>query len=234
MIDLHYWPTPNGHKITLFLEEAGLPYSIVPVNIGQGGQFKPDFLKIAPNNRMPAIVDHDPVDGGEAISVFESGAILLYLANKTGRFFGPEQRDKIVQMQWLMWQMGGLGPMAGQNHHFNRYAPEQIPYAQKRYIDETNRLYGVLDRQLAGKPFVGGEEYSIADMAIYPWIVPYAAQSQDLNDFAHVKRWFDAVAARPATVRAYAKGEELRPGNPVMTDEQKKVLFGQTAAVTKG
>ncbi|MCA1199353.1 glutathione S-transferase N-terminal domain-containing protein [Sphingomonas sp. R647] len=234
MIDLHYWPTPNAHKITLFLEEAGLPYSIVPVNIGQGEQFKPDFLKIAPNNRMPAIVDHDPVDGGEAISVFESGAILLYLANKTGRFFGPEQRDKIVQMQWLMWQMGGLGPMAGQNHHFNRYAPEQIPYAQKRYIDETNRLYGVLDRQLAGKPFVGGEDYSIADMAIYPWIVPYAAQSQDLNDFAHVKRWFEAVAARPATVRAYAKGEEVRPGNPVMTDEQKKVLFGQTAAVTKG
>ncbi len=234
MIDLHYWPTPNGHKITMFLEEVGLPYTIVPVNIGQGEQFKPDFLKIAPNNRMPAIVDHDPVDGGEAISVFESGAILLYLANKTERFFGPEQRDKIVQMQWLMWQMGGLGPMAGQNHHFNRYAPEQIPYAQKRYIDETNRLYGVLDRQLAGKPFVGGEDYSIADMAIYPWIVPYEAQSQNLDDFAHVKRWFDAVGARPATVRAYAKGEEVRPGNPVMTDEQKKILFGQTAAVTKG
>lgn len=234
MIDLHYWPTPNGHKITLFLEEAGLPYTIVPVNIGQGEQFKPDFLKIAPNNRMPAIVDHDPVDGGEPISVFESGAILLYLANKTGRFFGPEQRDKIVQMQWLMWQMGGLGPMAGQNHHFNRYAPEQIPYAQKRYIDETNRLYGVLDRQLAGKPFVGGEDYSIADMAIYPWIVPFEAQSQDLNDFAHVKRWFEAVAARPATVRAYAKGKELQSGTPVMTDEQKKILFGQTAAVTKG
>ena len=234
MIDLHYWPTPNGHKITLFLEEAGLPYTIHPVNIGQGEQFKPDFLKIAPNNRMPAIVDHEPADGGEPISVFESGAILLYLANKTGRFFGPEQRDKIVQMQWLMWQMGGLGPMAGQNHHFNRYAPEQIPYAQKRYIDETNRLYGVLDRQLAGKPFVGGEAYSIADMAIYPWIVPYEAQSQNLDDFAHVKRWFDAVAARPGTVRAYAKGEEVRPGNPAMTDEQKKVLFGQTAAVTKG
>ncbi len=229
MIDLHYWPTPNGHKITLFLEEAGLPYTIHAVNIGQGEQFRPDFLKIAPNNRMPAIVDHDPVDGGEPISVFESGAILLYLANKTGKFFGPEQRDKIVQMQWLMWQMGGLGPMAGQNHHFNRYAPEPIPYAQKRYIDETNRLYGVLDRQLAGKPFVGGEEYSIADMAIYPWIVPYEAQGQNLDDFAHVKRWFEAVAARPATVRAYAKGEEVRPGNPVMTDEQKKILFGQTA-----
>lgn len=234
MIDLHYWPTPNGHKITMFLEEAGLPYTIHAVNIGQGDQFKPDFLKIAPNNRMPAIVDHDPVDGGEPISVFESGAILLYLANKTGKFFGPEQRDKIVQMQWLMWQMGGLGPMAGQNHHFNRYAPEPIPYAQKRYIDETNRLYGVLDRQLAGKPFVGGEVYSIADMAIYPWIVPYEAQGQDLDDFAHVKRWFEAVRARPATVRAYAKGEEVRPGNPAMTDEQKKVLFGQTAAVVKG
>lgn len=233
MIDLHYWPTPNGHKITMFLEEAGLPYTIHAVNIGQGDQFKPDFLKIAPNNRMPAIVDYDPVDGGEPISVFESGAILLYLANKTGKFFGPEQRDKIVQMQWLMWQMGGLGPMAGQNHHFNRYAPEPIPYAQKRYIDETNRLYGVLDRQLAGKPFVGGEEYSIADMAIYPWIVPYEAQGQNLDDFPHVKRWFEAVAARPATVRAYAKGEELRPGNPVMTDAQKKVLFGQTAAVVK-
>ena len=229
MIDLHYWPTPNGHKITLFLEEAGLPYTIHAVNIGQREQFRPDFLKIAPNNRMPAIVDHDPVDGGDPISVFESGAILLYLANKTGKFFGPEQRDKIVQMQWLMWQMGGLGPMAGQNHHFNRYAPEQIPYAQKRYIDETNRLYGVLDRQLAGKPFVGGEDYSIADMAIYPWIVPYEAQGQDLNDFAHVKRWFEAVAARPATVRAYAKGEEVRPGTPAMTDEQKKILFGQTA-----
>ncbi|MFL9839379.1 glutathione binding-like protein [Sphingomonas sp. ST-64] len=234
MIDLHYWPTPNGHKITMFLEEAALPYTIQPVNIGQGEQFRPDFLKIAPNNRMPAIVDHEPADGGEPISVFESGAILVYLANKTGKFFGPGQRDKIVQMQWLMWQMGGLGPMAGQNHHFNRYAPEQIPYAQRRYIDETNRLYGVLDRQLAGKPFVGGEDYSIADMAIYPWIVPYAAQSQNLDDFAHVKRWFEAVGARPATVRAYAKGEEVRPGNPAMTDEQKKVLFGQTAAVTKG
>lgn len=229
MIDLYYWPTPNGHKITLFLEEVGLPYTIHPVNIGQGDQFKPDFLKIAPNNRMPAIVDHDPADGGDPISVFESGAILTYLANKTGKFFGPAPRDKVVQMQWLMWQMGGLGPMAGQNHHFNRYAPEQIPYAQKRYIDETNRLYGVLDRQLAGKPFVTGEDYSIADMAIYPWIVPHEAQSQDLDDFPHLKRWFEAVKARPATIRAYEKGEEVRPGNPVMTDEDKKILFGQTA-----
>lgn len=232
MIDLYYWPTPNGHKITLFLEEAGLPYTIHPVNIGQGDQFKPDFLKIAPNNRMPAIVDHDPADGGEPISVFESGAILAYLANKVGKFFGPAQRDKIVQMQWLMWQMGGLGPMAGQNHHFNRYAPEAIPYAQKRYIDETNRLYGVLDRQLAGKPFVTGEDYSIADMAIYPWIVPHEAQGQDLDDFPNLKRWFEAVKARPATIRAYAKGEEVRPGNPVMSEEDKKILFGQTAANT--
>lgn len=230
MIDLHYWPTPNGHKITLFLEEAGLPYTIHPVNIGQGDQFKPEFLKIAPNNRMPAIVDTDPADGGDPISIFESGAILIYLANKTGKFFGPDQRDKIVQMQWLMWQVGGLGPMAGQNHHFNRYAPEAIPYAQKRYIDETARLYGVLDRQLAGRPFVSGETYSIADMAIYPWIVPHAAQSQDLDDFPHVKRWFDAVAARPATQRAYAKGEAIRPADAPVTDEQKKVLFGQGAA----
>lgn len=232
MIDLHYWPTPNGHKITMFLEEAGLPYAIHPVNIGQGDQFKPDFLKIAPNNRMPAIVDQDPADGGEPISVFESGAILLYLAGKTGKFFGPSERERIVQRQWLMWQMGGLGPMAGQNHHFNRYAPEPVPYARKRYIDETNRLYGVLDRQLAGKPFVAGETYSIADMAIYPWIVPHAIQGQDLADFVHVQRWFEAVKARPATVRAYAKGEEIRPSDAPMTDDQKKILFGQTAANT--
>lgn len=233
MIDLHYWPTPNGHKITMFLEEAGLPYTIHAVNIGQGEQFKPDFLKIAPNNRMPAIFDHEPTDGGEPISVFESGAILIYLAEKTGKFLGENQRERVEQLQWLMWQMGGLGPMAGQNHHFNIYAPEKLPYAQKRYIDETNRLYGVLDRQLAGKPFVGGEQYSIADMAIYPWIVPHEAQGQDLADFPHVQRWFEAVKARPATVRAYAKGEEVRPSGTPMTDEQKKILFGQTAAVTK-
>ena len=232
MIDLHYWPTPNGHKITMFMEEAGLPYTVHPVNIGLGDQFKPEFLNIAPNNRMPAIVDHDPTDGGEPISVFESGAILVYLANKTGKFFGPNPRDKIAQMEWLMWQMGGLGPMAGQNHHFNRYAPEKIPYAIKRYIDETGRLYGVLDRQLAGKPFVAGVEYSIADMAIYPWIVPHDAQEQNLADFPHVQRWFEAVKARPATVRAYTKGDEIRPAGATMTETEKKVLFGQTAAST--
>ena len=234
MIDLFYWPTPNGHKITLFLEEAGVPYTIHPINIGQGDQFKPDFLKIAPNNRMPAIIDDAPADGGEPVSVFESGAILIYLALKEGKFYGEIPRERTTILQWLMWQMGGLGPMAGQNHHFNRYAPEQIPYAQKRYIDETNRLYGVLDRQLAGKPFVAGEDYSIADMAIYPWIVPHEAQGQNLDDFAHVKRWFEAVKARPATVRAYAKGEEIRPSDAPMTDEQKKVLFGQTAASVAG
>jgi GST-like protein len=229
MIDLHYWPTPNGHKITMFLEEAGLPYTLHAVNIGQGEQFKPDFLKIAPNNRIPAIVDHAPADGDEPISVFESGAILLYLAEKTGKFLGPDPRERIVQLQWLMWQMGGLGPMAGQNHHFNLYAPEKIPYAMKRYVDETNRLYGVLDRQLAGRPFVAGEAYSIADMAIYPWIVPHAAQGQNLDDFAHLKRWFEAVGARPATARAYAKGKEVRPSNAGFSEQEKKILFGQTA-----
>lgn len=232
MIDLYYWPTPNGHKITLFLEEAGVPYTVHPINIGQGDQFKPDFLKIAPNNRMPAIIDSAPADGGEPVSVFESGAILIYLALKEGKFYGGTPRERTVILQWLMWQMGGLGPMAGQNHHFNRYAPEKIPYAMKRYVDETNRLYGVLDRQLAGKPFVAGEDYSIADMAIYPWIVPHEAQGQNLDDFAHVKRWFEAVKARPATIRAYAKGEEVRPSDAPMTDEQKKILFGQTAANT--
>jgi GST-like protein len=232
MIDLYYWPTPNGHKITLFLEEAGVPYTIHPVDIGAGDQFKPDFLKIAPNNRMPAIIDATPADGGEPVSVFESGAILIYLALKEGKFYGDNPRERTTILQWLMWQMGGLGPMAGQNGHFNIYAPEQVPYAIARYTNETNRLYGVLDRQLAGKPFVAGENYSIADMAIYPWIVPHANHKQNLDDFPNVKRWFEAVKARPATLRAYEKGEEIRSGNPPMTDEQKKILFGQTAANT--
>ncbi|MCM8730215.1 glutathione S-transferase N-terminal domain-containing protein [Hephaestia sp. GCM10023244] len=228
MIDLHYWPTPNGHKITMFLEETGLDYRIKPVNIGAGDQFKPDFLKIAPNNRMPAIVDHNPAGGGAPISVFESGAILLYLADKTGRFVGETPREKIATIKWLMWQMGGLGPMAGQNHHFGRYAPEQIPYAIDRYVKETNRLYGVLDRRLQGRDFITGA-YSIADMACYPWIVPHEAQRQDLNDFPDLKRWFEAIRARPATIEAYRKGEEIRPSDAPMTDAQKKILFGQTA-----
>ena len=228
MIDLHYWPTPNGHKITLFLEEAGLPYRILPVDIGKGEQFRPDFLTIAPNNRMPAIVDHDPAGGGEPISVFESGAILLYLADKTRRFLAPDLRGRTKALEWLFWQMGGLGPMAGQNHHFSVYAPEKIPYAIDRYVKETNRLYGVLDRQLAGRDFIAGE-YSIADMASYPWTVSHERQGQNLDDVPNLKRWFEAIKARPATIAAYQKGDAIsRPAE--MSDEAKTILFGQTAS----
>src|SRR5262249_53641704 len=192
MIDLYYWTTPNGNKITMFLEEADLPYRLIPVNIGAGDQFKPDFLKIAPNNRMPAIVDQQPADGGAPISIFESGAILLYLADKTGKFLPKDLRGRNDALQWLFWQMGGLGPMAGQNHHFSAYAPEKLPYAINRYVNETNRLYGVLNKRLADRPFIAGD-YSIADMASYPWIVPYERQGQKLEDFPHLKRWFEAV-----------------------------------------
>ena len=222
MIDLHYWPTPNGHKITMFMEEVGVPYRIVPVNIGAGEQFKPDFLRIAPNNRMPAIVDTEPADGGAPLSVFESGAILQYLAEKTGQFIPPEGRGRTEAMQWLFWQMGGLGPMAGQNHHFVQYAPERIPYAMDRYIGETNRLYGVLNKRLEGR------DYTIADMACYPWVVPHERQKQDINAFPNLKRWFDAIASRPATVRAYEKGKEISEA-AVVTDESRKILFGQTS-----
>ena len=228
MIDLYYWPTPNGHKITIFLEEAGLGYTVKPVNIGKGEQFQPDFLAIAPNNRMPAIVDHTPADGGGPLSVFESGAILVYLAEKTGHFLPTDLRGRPTALEWLFWQMGGLGPMAGQNHHFAGYAPEKIPYAIDRYVKETNRLYGVLDRRLAKVPYVAGE-YSIADMACYPWVVPYERQGQKLEDFPHLKRWFEAIAARPAVKRAYEKWEGMRT-SPTMDDEAKKVLFGQTAS----
>jgi GST-like protein len=230
MIDLFYWPTPNGHKITLFLEETGVDYTLHGVNIGAGDQFKPDFLRIAPNNRMPAIIDTAPADGGEPVSVFESGAILIYLALKHGQFYGETLRERTDILQWLMWQMGGLGPMAGQKGHFNIYAPEQVPYAITRYTNETNRLYGVLDRRLEGRAFVAGDGYSIADMAIYPWIVPHEAHKQDLNDFPNVKRWFDAIAARPATLRAYEKGKTIQAEAKPLTDEQKAVLFGQTSA----
>ncbi len=230
MIDLHYWPTPNGHKITIFLEEAGLAYQIKPVNIGKGEQFQPDFLKIAPNNRMPAIVDHAPADGGPPLSVFESGAILTYLAEKTGKFLPHDLRGKARVLEWLNWQMGGLGPMAGQNHHFSQYAPEKIPYAIDRYVKETNRLYGVLDRQLAHHPFVAGD-YSIADMACYPWIVPHDRQGQKLEDFPHVKRWYESMQSRPAVIRAYEWGDKIR--NEGMTEEARKNLFGQTNASVK-
>ncbi len=231
MIDLYYWTTPNGHKITMFLEEAGLPYRIIPVNISSGEQFKPDFLAISPNNRIPAIVDNEPADGGAPVSVFESGAILLYLAEKTGKFISADLPKRVDTLQWLFWQMGGLGPMAGQNHHFAIYAPEKLPYAITRYVNETNRLYGVLNKKLADRDFIAGD-YSIADMACYPWIVPYERQGQKLEDFPHLKRWFEAIAARPATIRAYAKAKEINT-QPTMTEEAKKILFGQTAATLR-
>jgi GST-like protein len=227
MIDLYYWTTPNGHKITMFLEETALPYRIVPVNINTGAQFEPAFLAIAPNNRIPAIVDHAPGDGGGPLPVFESGAILLYLAQKTGRLLPAEPRARIEVMQWLFWQMAGLGPMAGQNHHFVRYAPEKIPYAIDRYVRETNRLYGVLDRRLADRAFVAGD-YSIADIAAYPWIVPYERQGQRLEDFPHLKRWFETIRDRPATVRAYQIGASINT-DTTLTEEARRVLFGQTA-----
>ncbi len=228
MIDLYYWTTPNGHKITIFLEEASLPFRLIPVNIGKGEQFRPVFLSHAPNNRIPAIVDTQPADGGAAISIFESGAILQYLAEKTGRFLPEDVRGRFEVMQWLFWQMGGLGPMAGQNNHFARYAPERIPYAIDRYVNETNRLYGVLDRRLADRAFVAGK-YSIADMACYPWVAPYERHGQNLDDFPHLKRWFESMAARPAVERAYALAKKVN-AEPTMSEEAKKVLFGQTSA----
>lgn len=229
MIDLYYWTTPNGHKITMFLEEAGLPYRLIAVDIGKGEQFAPAFLQIAPNNRIPAIVDHAPADGGAPITLFESGAILQYLAEKSGKFLPADVRGRAEVSQWLFWQMAGLGPMAGQNHHFVQYAPEPIPYAIDRYVNETNRLYGVLDRRLADRPFVAGDTYSIADMAAYPWIVPHQKQGQQLEQFPHLARWFAAIAARPATQRAYARAAEINL-RPTVSDEAKKILFGQTAA----
>lgn len=232
MIDLYYWPTPNGHKITIFLEETGTPYRMVPVNIGRGDQFKPEFLRIAPNNRMPAIVDHAPADSGSPISVFESGAILVYLAAKTGRFLPRDTRAWVQVLEWLFWQVAGLGPMAGQTHHFVHYAPERIQYAMDRYVNETSRLYAVLDRRLGGSEFVAGE-YSIADMACYPWIVPHKRQNQDLDDFPNLKRWFEAIRARPAVVRAYEKGKEIS-AKPVVDEEARKFLFGQSAATVRG
>jgi len=232
MIDLYYWTTPNGHKITMFLEEAGLPYRIHPIHIGKGEQFQPDFLKIAPNNRIPAIVDQAPLDGGAPISIFESGAILLYLADKIGRFIPQDLRGRNLALQWLFWQMGGLGPMAGQNHHFSVYAPERIPYATERYIKETARLYAVLNKELSdGREYIAGE-YSIADMACYPWIVPYQRQSQDLASFPHLARWFERIAQRPATRKAYDLAATINT-TPSVTAESHKVLFGQDAGTVR-
>ena len=227
MIDLYFWTTPNGYKPLLFVEEAGVPYTIVPVNIGKGEQFAPEFLKISPNNRIPAIVDHAPAGGGAPVSVFESGAILLYLAEKTGRFLPADVAGRTEALQWLFWQMGGLGPMGGQNLHFSAYAPEKIPYAIDRYARETERLYGVLDRRLADSEFVAGD-YSIADMAIYPWILTLERKGGNLGDFPNLKRWFETIAARPATIRAYEKGKAVNT-TPTITEESKKLLFGQGA-----
>ena len=230
MIDLYYWTTPNGHKITIFLEEAGLLYRINPVNISKGEQFARGFLEISPNNRIPAIVDNEPDNGGKPIQLFESGAILLYLADKTRRFIPLDLRGRTETIQWLFWQMGNLGPMAGQNNHFSNYAVDKIPYAVDRYRNEVNRLYGVLNRRLADRSYVAGE-YSIADMAIYPWIVPYERQGQKLEDFPHVKRWLESVRSRPAVARAYAKAKEINPSQAgIRTAEERAILFGQTAA----
>ena len=232
MIDLHYWPTPNGWKISIMLEECGLPYRLVPVNIGKGAQFSPEFLAISPNNRMPAIVDHAPAGGGAPIAVFESGACLLYLAEKSGRFMPTGLRERYASMQWLMWQMGGLGPMAGQNGHFLLYAPEKIPYALERYAKEVDRLYGVLDAQLGRTgAFVAGSDYSIADMAIFPWVRTHKAQQVVLEPFPNVQRWYNALFERPATKRGLDLGKDLRAG--ALTEDARKALFGQTAQSVK-
>ncbi|MEO8525322.1 MAG: glutathione binding-like protein [Caldimonas sp.] len=238
MIDLHYWTTPNGHKITIYLEEAGLPYRVIPVNIGKGEQFAPDFLKVAPNNRIPAIVDHAPADGGAPIPVFESGAILLYLADKTHALIPQDLRGRTEALEWLFWQMAGLGPMAGQNGHFNHAAPEKIPYAIDRYERETARLFAVLDKRLADRDFVAGAgrgEYSIADIASYPWTVNYTRLKQNIEDFPNLKRWQEAIKARPATQRAYALVQQINPpqAETPMTDEQRRLLYGQSAATIR-
>lgn len=222
MIDLYTWPTPNGFKVSIMLEECGLPYATHAVDIGAGDQFKPDFLAISPNNKIPAIVDHDGPDG-QPISVFESGAILLYLAGKTGRFLPTDVRGKYLALQWLMFQMGGLGPMLGQAHHFRIYAPEKVDYAIKRYTNEARRLYGVLERRLAVAPYFAGE-YSVADMAIFPWTRLHANQGVDLAEFPNVQRWLDAVAARPAVQRGLAVLADRH--KPQMSDQEKATLFG--------
>ena len=227
MIDLYYWPTPNGWKISIALEEMELPYRTLPVNIGRGEQFEPEFLAISPNNRMPAIVDHEPEGGSEPVSVFESGAILLYLADKSGLFLPRDLRGRVEVTEWLLWQMGGLGPMLGQNHHFRIYASESHQYAVDRYTKETNRLYGVLDKRLEGREYICGD-YSIADMACWPWIVPHERQGQSLNDFPHVNRWYEKMKTRPGVRRGFDVLKEVRGAK--MDDQAKSLLFGQTAA----
>jgi len=230
VIDLYTWTTPNGRKASIALEEMGLPYTVHPVDISKDEQFKPEFLKISPNNRIPAIVDRD-----NGMSLMESGAILIYLADKTGKFLPKSGEARYHTIEWLMWQMGGPGPMLGQVHHFVKYNPGKAPYAEERYLKEAHRLYGVLDKQLAQHDYIAGD-YSIADMASYPWIVPYKNQGQDIDQFPHLKRWMETIRARPATMRAYDKAKEVNPnfGQPsIRTEEERKILFGQTASVVR-
>ena len=225
MIDVYTWPTPNGHKVHIMLEECGLPYRAIPVNIGAGDQFAPEFLAISPNNKIPAITDPDGPDG-KPISLFESGAILVYLAGKTGRFLPQDVRGRYEVLQWLMFQMGGVGPMLGQNHHFRQYAPEKLPYAIERYTNEARRLYGVIDRRLAASPWLGGTEYSIADIATWPWLRNWKNQGMDLSDHPHLERWFHAIESRPAAQRGVQVLAEMR--KPLTDDKTRDVLFGKT------
>jgi GSH-dependent disulfide-bond oxidoreductase len=227
-IDLYYWPTPNGWKITIMLEECGTPYVIKPVNISRGDQFKPDFLAIAPNNRMPAIVDHEG-PGGKPISVFESGAILQYLGRKTGKFYPQDERARVATDEWLFWQMGGLGPMAGQAHHFRLYAPEKIPYAIDRYTNECHRLYGVMNTRLKDNAYLAGADYTIADIACYGWASRAERQGTDMAEFPHLKRWFDAVSARPAVQRGMAVKVDDAKSVDMKDPKVQAVLFGQRA-----
>jgi len=227
MIDIYYWPTPNGHKVIIFLEETGFEYKIIPVDISKGDQFKPEYLKFFPNNKIPAMIDRFPQKSSIPVVLFESGAILEYLADRTGEFLDEiHSTQRYEALKWLYWQVSGLGPMAGQNHHFSHYASEVIPYAINRYRDETYRLYRVLNQQLSANPFVAGEKYTIADMAIYPWIVPHERQGIDLSEFKALKVWFEKVQLRPAVIRAYKKGEEINVQS-AMTEDAKKILFGQ-------
>jgi GST-like protein len=229
MIDLYFAATPNGLKAKLFLEEAGLPYRVIPVAISKGEQFKPEYLAISPNNKIPAIIDHDPVGTDKPVQMFESGAILLYLAEKIGRFIPKDIQGRTQVLEWLFWQMAGLGPMAGQIGHFNIYAPEKVPYAIDRYTREVARLYGVFNQRLEGRSFIV-DELSIADIACYPWIVPHQAHGQNLDDFPHLKRWFDSMAARPATIRTYAGVDNVyTPKHGALTEEERRILFGQGA-----
>ncbi len=225
MIEVFSWPTPNGHKVHIMLEELGLAWKAIPVNIGTGDQFKPEFLKISPNNKIPALVDPDGPDG-KPISIFESGAILVYLAGKTGKLMPKSDREKYEVLEWLMFQMGGVGPMLGQNHHFRQYAPEKLPYAIDRYTNEARRLYGVIDRRLAVSPWLGGKDYSIADIATFPWLRNWQNQGIVLDDYPHLKKWFDAIAARPAVQRGVKMLADLR--KPITDDKSREVLFGKT------